>query len=213
MNREISDIRNEYSLRGIVETDLQDNPILQFKIWFAEVLKDEIYEANAMILSTVSDGRPKSRVVLLKDIDDLGFTFFTNYNSRKGKEMEANPQVAITFFWKELERQVRIEGRVQKVTVQESDEYFNSRPRGSQLGAWVSNQSEVIESREFLDEKLAYFESAFAGKPVPRPEHWGGYRVIPEHFEFWQGRPSRLHDRFAYTQEPDGSWLRGRLSP
>ena len=212
MNHKIANIRSDYRLKGLHESELDENPLNQFKIWFDEVIQSELSEANAMLLSTVSNGRPSGRIVLLKGVDETGFTFFTNYASKKGEEIEANPQVALTFFWKELERQVRIEGTIEKTSEIESDDYFAIRPRGSQIGAWVSHQSEVVENREFLEEKLKTFEQEFEGVPVPRPPYWGGYRVIPDYMEFWQGRPSRLHDRLAYVLK-DGVWATERLSP
>lgn len=213
MSNSIANIRNEYSLTGLHENDLEPDPLKQFEKWFGDVLHSGLDEPNAMLLSTNSADRPTGRIVLLKGLDTRGFIFFTNYRSRKGKEMEENPNVALTFFWKELERQVRIEGQIEKTTAVESDAYHYSRPRGSQIGAWVSDQSEVIESREFLEQKQKALEEKFADQPVPRPAHWGGYRVIPDYIEFWQGRPSRLHDRLAYSKIEDSVWKIERLSP
>jgi pyridoxamine 5'-phosphate oxidase len=213
MNQSIANIRNEYCMNGLHEADLDPDPIKQFQKWFDDVVKAEIDEPNAMYLSTINHLRPSARIVLLKGVDEQGFTFFTNYNSRKGLEIKANAQVAITFFWKELERQVRIEGQVQKTSPEESDKYFASRPRGSQIGAWISDQSQTIESREYLEQKQQAFIDQFAGMAVPRPLHWGGYRVIPDYVEFWQGRPSRLHDRLSYVLQPNGTWNIERLSP
>jgi pyridoxamine 5'-phosphate oxidase len=213
MDHNIANIRHDYHLKGLVENDLDADPLKQFRLWFNEVIGAGISEANAMMLSTFSNGRPSGRIVLLKDLDERGFSFFTNYASKKSREMEANPQVALTFFWKELERQVRIEGRVVRTSDAESDAYFAVRPRGSQIGAWVSDQSEVIPDRAFLEEKTESFKTRFEDSEVPRPPHWGGYRVIPDYVEFWQGRPSRLHDRLAYTKQVDGSWKIERLSP
>jgi pyridoxamine 5'-phosphate oxidase len=212
MNHKIANIRSDYRLNGLHESELDANPLNQFKIWFDEVVQSELSEPNAMLLSTVSKGRPSGRIVLLKGVEEEGFTFFTNYASKKGEEIESNPQVALTFFWKELERQVRIEGRIEKTSEKESDDYFAIRPRGSQIGAWVSHQSEVVENREFLEEKLKTYEQEFEGVSVPRPPYWGGYRIIPDYMEFWQGRPSRLHDRLAYVLK-DGIWVVERLSP
>ncbi|REA64039.1 pyridoxamine 5'-phosphate oxidase [Dyadobacter luteus] len=212
MNHKIANIRSDYTLKGLQESDLDTNPLKQFEKWFEEVLASGLEEPNAMVLSTVNEGKPSARIVLLKDIDS-GFKFFTNYGSKKGQEIEENPQVALTFFWKELERQVRIEGIVEKVSAAESDEYFSSRPRGSQIGAWVSHQSAAIASREVLEATNAELEARFEGKDIPRPAHWGGYRLIPTYMEFWQGRPSRLHDRLAYTKKEENNWKIERLSP
>lgn len=213
MDHSIANIRHDYDLKGLLESDLDPDPLKQFRLWFDEVINAGITEANAMLLSTVSNGRPSGRIVLLKDLNESGFSFFTNYDSKKGREMDDNPQVALTFFWKELERQVRIEGCIIKTSEAESSEYFAVRPRGSQIGAWVSAQSEVIPGRAFLEEKTKVLTARFEGQPVPRPAHWGGYRVIPDYVEFWQGRPSRLHDRLAYTKEAEGDWKIERLSP
>jgi pyridoxamine 5'-phosphate oxidase len=213
MSQYIANIRNEYKLDGLLEQDAHENPLKQFEKWFEEVIKSDIDESNAMVLSTCVSNKPSSRVVLLKGIDAHGFVFFTNYQSKKGKSMALNPQVSLNFFWKELERQVRVEGLVEKVTAEESDIYFASRPRASQIGAWVSAQSEVIPDRETLAQQVQNIEAKFEGVAVSRPPHWGGYRVIPHYIEFWQGRPSRLHDRIAYTLNEDHSWKIERLSP
>ncbi len=212
MNHNIANIRTDYTLKGLHESDLEVNPLHQFTKWFNEVLASGLEEPNAMILGTIHHQFPTSRVVLLKDLD-TGFKFFTNYLSSKGRDMEKNPNVSLTFFWKELQRQVRIEGIVEKTTAAESDAYFESRPRGSQIGAWVSIQSSVIANREVLEIATQEFETKFEGIPVPRPEHWGGYRVIPRYVEFWQGRPSRLHDRLAYIKIDEDNWRIERLSP
>lgn len=213
MDHNIAKLRQDYNLKGLDEQDLDPNPFTQFKLWFDEALSAGVVEPNAMVLSTISDGRPSARVVLLKDLDQAGFTFFTNYESKKAKQMESDPFVAVTFFWKELERQVRIEGKVEKTTNQESAEYFAVRPRGSQIGAWASTQSEHLASRAELEERTLLLEQKFEGAEVPRPPHWGGYRVIPHYFEFWQGRSSRLHDRLVYKKTDEGSWEIERLYP
>ncbi|WP_420150472.1 pyridoxamine 5'-phosphate oxidase [Spirosoma sp.] len=213
MSAAISDLRNEYTLSGLDTTDVLSDPIAQFRLWFDAALNAHVPEPNAMHVSTVTaEGRPDGRIVLLKDVSDTGFTFFTNYESRKGKELTARPFATLTFFYPELERQIRIEGRVEKVSPEESDAYFNSRPRGSQIGAWVSQQSTVIDSRSVLENRQRELEAQFAGQPVPRPPYWGGFRVIPDVLEFWQGRPSRLHDRIRYRKDGD-NWLIERLSP
>jgi pyridoxamine 5'-phosphate oxidase len=212
MNYKIANIRSDYTMKGLEEEDLHRNPLNQFEKWFEEVLSSGLEEPNAMLLSTVNNGKPSSRIVLLKDLD-FGFKFFTNYDSKKGQQIAENPNVALTFFWKELERQVRIEGTAEKVTSKESDEYFASRPRGSQIGAWVSQQSAAIASREVLEITHADLERKFEGDDIPRPAHWGGYRVTPNYIEFWQGRPSRLHDRLAYTRLSQDDWKIERLSP
>ena len=213
MPKRISDLRREYTLNGLDTADVSPNPIAQFQRWFDDALKAELPEPNAMHVSTVgSDGRPDGRIVLLKDVSDGGFVFYTNYESRKGQDLTERPVAALTFFYPELERQIRVEGRVEKVTAAESDAYFNSRPRGSQIGAWVSNQSRVIADRALLERRQAELEAQFADRPVPRPPHWGGFRVVPDAIEFWQGRPSRLHDRIRYRHEA-GNWTLERLSP
>lgn len=209
----IADLRKEYTLNGLDQSDVLPNPIAQFQLWFDAALNAGVHEPNAMHVATIGpDQRPVGRIVLVKGIDERGFTFYTNYDSRKGQELTAHPVASLTFFWPELERQVRIEGRVEKVSEAESDAYFNSRPRGSQLGAWVSAQSEVIASREVLDVRQRELEAQFANQLIPRPPHWGGFRVVPDRMEFWQGRPSRLHDRIRYRIEGD-DWVIERLSP
>ena len=214
MEQSLADLRQNYTRDGLLEADADPDPIIQFKVWFDQVLCTPIIEPNAMTLATVgANGQPKARIVLLKHFDDRGFTFFTNYNSHKGQELEQTPQAALVFWWGELERQIRIEGSIEKVDTAESDGYFSLRPWESRLGAWASQQSEVIESRDILEKRLEKLKSEYADLTVPRPPHWGGFRLIPDRIEFWQGRPSRLHDRLCYQRLKDGQWLRERLSP
>ena len=209
----ISDLRIEYSLKSLDKKEVTPSPLDQFKIWFDESLKAKVMEANAMNLSTVrKDGMPNSRIVLLKGIDE-GFVFFTNYNSSKGQELNEHPFAALTFFWPELERQVRIIGKVSKISAIESDEYFFSRPFSSQIGAWASPQSKPIPDREFLEENENKLRNELNQDSMKRPEHWGGYRLLANEIEFWQGRPSRLHDRIIYTLEEGGIWKIQRLAP
>lgn len=209
----IADLRQNYTRSGLTETDLDPNPYQQFKKWFDEALAAQINEPNAMTLATVGmDGKPTARMVLLKAYDQRGFVFYTNYGSVKGQQLTENPNAALVFWWGELERQVRIEGKVEKVAATETDDYFRSRPYDSQLGAWVSNQSEVIESRQVLEEKLVELKEKYAEQSIPRPNFWGGFRVIPNLIEFWQGRSSRLHDRLVYKLV-DSDWVIERLSP
>lgn len=209
----IADIRKEYMRESLNESDVYADPFLQFGRWWKEAEDAEIDEVNAMTLATAGkDGIPKARIVLLKDYSDKGFVFFTNYMSHKGQEMHENGYASLLFFWKELERQVRIVGRVEKVDSTESDEYFRSRPVGSRIGAWCSPQSEVISSRKILEDNVEKYTLEFASGEVPRPAHWGGYRVVPISIEFWQGRPSRLHDRILYTKK-EGDWNIQRLAP
>jgi pyridoxamine 5'-phosphate oxidase len=209
----IADLRRDYSRASLTEDDLADDPIQQFSTWFGQALAAEIPDANAMCLTTVSpEHRPSSRIVLIKNIDARGFTWFTNYASRKGQDLETNPYAALLFHWIELERQVRIEGRVERVTTAESDEYFNSRPLLSRLAAVASAQSAPIADRAALEQQLLDAGNTYGEHPV-RPPHWGGYRLIPDRMEFWQGRRSRLHDRIVYTLLADGGWQRQRLQP
>lgn len=213
MEKNIAALRRDYIKDILKKEDLLENPLMQFSAWFKEAQKAEVLEPNAMSLSTVSpSGRPKSRIVLLKGISDSRLKFFTNYKSQKAKDLEQNPWVSINFFWPELERQVRIEGKVEKTTAEESDIYFDSRPEGSKLGAWASPQSEIIESREIMEENHKSLEKKFKDHSIPRPPHWGGYNVIPDSVEFWQGRASRLHDRFIYLLK-NGNWKIERLAP
>jgi len=209
----LADIRIDYTLKSLDEKDVNASPIDQFNIWLEGAQQSKVQEWNAMNLSTVRpDGRPNSRIVLLKGVD-TGLVFFTNYNSAKGKELTHNPFAAITFFWPALERQVRFMGKVSKITSQESDEYYFSRPFASQIGAWASPQSEVIPNRTYLEEKEVKLLTLIKEETITRPEHWGGYRLIPEEVEFWQGRSSRLHDRIHYLKDSGGNWKIGRLAP
>lgn len=214
MDAQLAQLRQNYQLHSLDIGDVEKNPFVQMRKWLDEAIKAEVPEANAMYLSTVSkEGKPSGRIMLLKGLEDDGLVFFSNYLSRKGEEMESNKFVSLTFFWKELERQVRVEGSVTKINTQESLEYFQSRPRESQIGAWVSPQSSVIAGRDFLEKRFSELEKEFAGKNIPKPEHWGGYKVGNiEHFEFWQGRPSRLHDRIVYENKGK-DWAIYRLAP
>ena len=200
---------------ALTKSNIDANPIRQFRIWFDQVRASGVSEQDviSMTLGTASkDGQPSARIVLLKSFDDRGFVFYTNYHSRKGKELSDNPRACLLFYWPQLWRQVRVEGDVEKVSTAESEAYFQSRPLGSRLGAWASNQSEVVETREVLEARFAELEKRF-GEDVPRPEHWGGYRLKPNSIEFWQGRDNRLHDRLLYRLKEDGSWLIERLGP
>jgi len=209
----ISSIRKDYQLQSLSESDVKQDPIGQFGKWWDEAIASSIDEVNAMTLSTVTaEGKPSARIVLLKGFDERGFVFFTNYESNKGAQLTANPFASLVFFWKELERQVRIEGICEKVSEQESDDYFHSRPIGSQLGACASPQSRVIESRRVIENNLEKLQDQYREMEIPRPAHWGGYRVVPQAIEFWQGRSSRLHDRIKYTKE-NQSWKIVRLAP
>ncbi len=213
MDRKIADIRKDYKLQSLNETELAADAMDQFGIWWNEAIKSDIDEVNAMTLATCDKNLiPHARIVLLKDFDENGFVFFTNYNSHKANEIAENHNAALLFFWKELERQVRIEGLIEKIAENESDEYFQSRPVGSRIGAWASPQSSVIPSREVLDENTQKWLDAF-GDNIPRPAHWGGYCLIPRTIEFWQGRSSRLHDRFLYTRANSSNWRIERLAP
>jgi pyridoxamine 5'-phosphate oxidase len=209
----IASIRTDYQLASLSEGDVSSNPIDQFSIWFQQARTAEVSEVNAMSLSTVNSlGRPSSRIVLIKEFDQRGFSWFTNYDSKKGQELADNPQAALLFFWSALERQVRIEGHIEKISELENDSYFHSRPLGSRQSACASAQSQMIESRDLLEQKLQQVLKQFGDNP-PRPEHWGGYRLVPDLIEFWQGRSSRLHDRIAYTRQESGAWKISRLQP
>jgi pyridoxamine 5'-phosphate oxidase len=210
----VARLRKEYTRTGLDESNAALDPIEQFRGWFDEALAADLHEPNAMTLATATpEGRPSARTVLIKGFDERGFVFYTNYGGRKARELEANPQCALVFYWGELERQVRVEGRAGRVSEEESDTYFNSRPLGSQLGAWASEQSRPIEDRGTLERRLRELESEYEGREVPRPPFWGGYRVEPETVEFWQGRENRLHDRVLYRRSGDGGWKRERLQP
>lgn len=209
----IADLRTDYRKASLREADVDANPIRQFERWFAEALAAEVREPNAMCLATATpDAYPSARIVLLKGVDDRGFVFYTDYRSRKGRELADNPHASLCFFWVELERQVRVCGAVQRVSAAEATAYFASRPLPSRLGAWTSHQSSVLASREQLEQELRATEERFAGTEVPLPPHWGGFRVVPEEIEFWQGRESRLHDRIQFLRR-DGVWAVQRLSP
>ncbi len=211
---DIAALRQDYKARGLRRADLDLDAIKQFAKWFGEAAAAEIRDVNAMSLATATtDGIPSARIVLLKAIDERGFTFYTNYTSAKARELEQNPRASLNLFWVQLERQIRINGGVEKTSREESEEYFHSRPIGSQLGAWASEQSEVILNRETLEAKLTEATDRFGGNVIPLPAHWGGYRLIPATIEFWQGRTNRLHDRFRYTRQADSAWLIERLSP
>lgn len=209
----IADLRRRYTKGGLLEEKLPDKPIPLFKQWMDEAIHSEVMEPNAMALATVDeDNHPDVRTVLLKGIEDRAITFFTNYLSRKARELSKTPYASCVFWWPELERQIRLRGPVGKLSEEVSERYFKSRPRESQIGAWASHQSEVIENREELERKFNEIESRFAGKDVPKPDYWGGYSITPAEIEFWQGRPGRLHDRIRYRKE-DQTWNRERLSP
>jgi pyridoxamine 5'-phosphate oxidase len=219
MHPSIADLRQDYRRQALLEHQADPNPMVQFQQWFDQAVAADLLEPNAMTLATVdATGQPSARIVLLKGIEHSGFTFFTNYQGRKGQELAQNPKAALVFWWGELERQVRVEGQIIQITSAESEAYFHSRPVGSQLGAWASQQSQVIPDRQILETRLADLKTQYEGAVIPRPEHWGGYRLTPHAIEFWQGRSSRLHDRLLYTlQSQPGAaqsqWLRVRLAP
>lgn len=197
-----------------MESDILRDPFAQFARWFADAQAEGVREPNAMVLATAdASGSPSARAMLLKEVHDGAFVFYTNYGSRKGTALDANPRAAMVFLWEQLERQVRIEGRVQRNSREDSEKYFHARPRESQIGAWASQQSQIVPSRAELEKRESEIEAKYAGKPVPLPDFWGGYRLIPSLIEFWQGRPGRLHDRIVYEREPDGSWQIRRLQP
>lgn len=214
MNRSIADLRIDYTQHALLETDVNADPFIQFQTWFDAAVIAKLPEPNAMTIATATpDGVPSARIVLLKAVDPRGFVFFTNYNSHKAQELAANPQAALVFLWTEMERQVRIQGTTQKISPAESDEYYDSRPAGSRLGAWASEQSQVIPDRSVLEDRLASLKAQHPTGDIARPEHWGGVRVIPTVIEFWQGRSSRLHDRLRYRLNPATGWTIDRLSP
>jgi pyridoxamine 5'-phosphate oxidase len=208
----IADLRLDYTQAGLETGD--SNPFQQFQVWFQQALDAKLLEPNAMTLATVTAaGKPHARIVLLKGFDERGFAFYTNFQSQKGQELALNPHAALVFLWKDLERQVRVTGKIERVADAEADQYYHSRPLGSQLGAWASPQSEVIPNRQFLVDRLAQFTAQYQDKEIPRPANWGGLRVVPSEMEFWQGRSSRLHDRLRYQLQPAGNWQIDRLAP
>jgi pyridoxamine 5'-phosphate oxidase len=209
----VADLRQSYESSILVEQSVNPNPVLQFQAWLQDAVSAQIVEPNAMTLATVADGQPSARIVLLKGFDERGFVFYTNFQSRKGQELEQTPAAALVFWWGLLERQVRIEGSVARISAAEADDYFQSRPTGSQLGAWASHQSEAIDGRETVEQRLHDLEREYRDRPIPRPDFWGGYRLAPHSFEFWQGRPNRLHDRLCYRQNSSHIWRIERLSP
>ena len=214
MNSKVADLRRDYSQKQLLESSVATTPYEQFGSWWQEVIAAQVDEANAMTLATASaDGFPSARIVLLKDFSEKGFSFFTNYESYKGKQLEENPKACLVFFWKELERQVRITGLVEKLSEDESNKYYQSRPEASRIGAWTSPQSQVIENREWLDDHFNKMVNELEGTDIKKPPYWGGYIVKPVIVEFWQGRPGRLHDRIQYSLQSDGNWKIERLAP
>ena len=209
----LAELRNDYARGSLDEQHVDADPIRQFQLWFQQALDAQVPEPNAMTLATADgQGQPSARIVLVKGADERGFVFFTNYESRKGHDLAINPRASLLFYWIELERQVRIEGKVEKTSAQESDAYFASRPLGSRIGAWASEQSRELPSRTLLEEREKAFAERFGDNP-PRPPQWGGYRLVPAKIEFWQGRPSRLHDRILYVRNADAGWQISRLAP
>lgn len=215
MDSSIADLRQNYTLAGLSETEVAADPIQQFQAWFQQALEANLIEPNAMTLATATpDGKPTARIVLLKGVNEQGFVFYTNYESQKGQQLIANPYAALVFLWDKLERQVRIEGKVEQLQPTESEAYFHSRPRASQLSAWASDQSRVIRDRDILEQKLTDLKAQYTeDTAIPLPPHWGGFRIVPNRIEFWQGRLSRLHDRLVYDVQTDGSWQIQRLAP